>query len=181
MELNVNFSDVQSKAAVPAGDYAGVIADCVVKEKQGSDHPYLNWDIQIAEGDHEGRHVYLTTSFKPEALWKMMETFQNLGLTDEEYNLKFDDATGQLLEPEVIGLPCTAQVFNEPYNNRMTSKVSSILGPNGEGAAEVVPPVAARPATKATAAVAAKNGPTTTGAAKRSPFPAASGAKRTFK
>ncbi len=187
MKYTVDFSDVQSGGAIPAGQYPGVISDALLKEKVGADHPYINWDVVVAEGENEGRHQFMTTSFNPKALWKMMETFQNLGYTDQGYELEFDDATGQLLNPEVIGLPCMIEVFQEPYNNRMTSKISTILGPNGEGAAAEAPTeaqpaakAAARPATKAApAAKAASNGPATT-AAKRSPFPATA-AKRTFK
>lgn len=187
MELTVNFADVQTRALIPAGDYSGIVTDCVLKEKTGKEHPYLNFEVTIAEGDHEGRKLYLVASFQPNAMWKMMETFQNLGLTDLDYKLTVDDQTMVLTEPEVIGLPCVIQVFQEPYNKRMTSKISNILGPNGENfaesgvaASEAAAPEAsapaARPATKATPAA---SGPAAT-AAKRSPFPAAKG-PRTFK
>lgn len=195
-EINVNFADVQSRSVVPAGDYPGVISDCVLRQKQGSEDPYLNWDVVIAEGEYEGRHVFGTTSFKPSALWKMMESFRNLGYQEQEYNIQFNDETGQVAEPEVIGLACVARCYNEPYQNRQTTKISDILGPNGENfaeqaAAEAPPAPAAtpatRPATKATrTAPAASNGPApasaaATMAAKRSPFPAAKAGGRTFK
>jgi hypothetical protein len=191
-EITVNFADVQSRAAVPAGDYPGVITDCVLRQKPGKEHPYLNWDVAIAEGEHEGRHSYLVTSFQPDALWKMMQVFQNLGFQAEEVNIKFDDATGQVTEPEVIGLACMIKTYNEPYQNRQTNKISDILGPNGEDfsqqEAEPEPAAAAaapatRPATKASPSpAAAKNGPAPAAGARRSPFPTAGkpGA-RTFK
>lgn len=185
-EITVNFADVQVRGTLPAGDYNAVVADCVLKQKPGKEHPYLNWDCVVVEGEHEGRHSYLTTSFQPDAIWKMMETFQNLGYVDEEYKIGFDDATGQITSPEVIGLPCVIQTYQEPFNNRMTNKISSILGPNGESVAqqaaeqEVVTaasaPAATRPATKAPAAApAAKNGPAP--AARRSPFPSTPAAR----
>lgn len=179
-EITVNFADVQVRSTLPAGDYPCVVADCVLKQKTGSENPYLNWDLVVAEGEGEGRHVFLTTSFKPEAMWKMMQAFQNLGISEEEFNIQFDDATGQVTSPEVIGLPCVARVFQEPYQGRMTAKVSDLLGPNGEDVADQSQaepePVAAaatpatRPATKASPA--AKNGPAPAAAARRSPFPA---------
>lgn len=177
-EITVNFADVQVRGTLPAGDYAAVIADCILKQKPGAEHPYLNWDCVVTEGEHEGRHSYLTTSFKPDAMWSMMQVFQNLGYQDEEYKIQFDDTTGQVTEPEVIGLPCIIRTFQEPYNNRMTNKISDILGPNGENVAEqssgaepaaVAASPATKPATKAPAAPASKNGP----AARRSPFPTA--------
>jgi hypothetical protein len=186
LKVTVDFSDVKSGGAIPIGQYPGVIADAVLKQKEGSDHPYINWDVVVAEGEYEGRHQFGTTSFKPSALWKMMETFQNLGVSAQEVELEFDDTTSQLVSPEVIGLPCVIDVFQEEYNGRMTSKISNILTVNGEN---VGAPAAAeeeqtaakpRPATKATPAAAAKNGPAPVGAAKRSPFPATA-AKRTFK
>lgn len=178
MKLTVDFSDVQSKSVIPAGDYPGVIADVLLKEKAGSDHPYFSWDVVIAEGEYEGRHPQpMTTSFKPEALWKMMETFQNLGFDAKEIDLDVDDETGQLKDPEVIGRPCVVQIFNEPYNGRQTSKISSILGPNGEGGtpeAPATPPPAAAKSTPGSKPSAPANG------TKKSPFPATAG-KRVFK
>jgi hypothetical protein len=190
-ELTVNFADVKSRAAVPAGDYQGVISDCVLRQKAGAEHAYLNWDVVIAEGEYEGRHVFMTSSFNPKALFNMMNAFRNLGYQEQEYNVQFNDDTGQVTEPEVVGLACMARVFNELYQGRQTSKISDILGPNGENAAdapaeeEAPAAPAARPATKAAAAPkAASNGPApAAGAARRSPFPApaaAGAAKRTF-
>lgn len=180
-EITVNFADVQVRSTLPAGDYSAVIANVVLKQKAGSEHPYLNWDCVVAEGEHEGRHSFFTTSFKPDAMFKMMQAFQNLGISEEEFNIQFDDATGQVTSPEIIGLPCVIRTYQEPYQNRMTNKISDILGPNGEDianeqqATEPEPVAAAatpatRPATKATAG-AAKNGPAPA-ATRRSPFPA---------
>lgn len=192
-EINVNFADVKTRSLVPAGDYPGVIADCILRQKAGSDHPYLNWDVIIAEGDYEGRHVYMTSSFKPEALFNMMGAFRNLGYLEDEYNIRFNDDTGQVVEPEVVGLACIARVYNEPYAGRQTSKISDILGPNGEDSSQAaveeapVPAAASpatRPATRAQAApAAAKNGPAPAAApaARRSPFPAAKTTGRSFK
>jgi len=186
-EITVNFADVQSRSAVPAGDYNGVIADCVLKQKPGKEHPYLNWDVVIADGEHEGRHSFLVTSFQPDSLWKMMQTFQNLGFDAEEVNIKFDDATGQVTDPEVVGLACMIKTYNEPFQNRQTNKISDILGPNGEDVSQQTEEPAAaaatpatRPATRTAPATAAvKNGPAT--AAKRSPFPASKPGARSFK
>lgn len=190
-EITVNFADVQVRGTLPAGDYAAVIADCVLKQKAGKEHPYLNWDCVVTEGEHEGRHSFLTTSFQPDALWSMMQVFQNLGYQEGEYKIRFDDATGQVTEPEVVGLPCIIRTYQEPYNNRMTNKISDILGPNGENVAEQGTPVAepaAEPAAAAPAARAAtRTAPAANGPAPaaRRPFPAARQAggapTRTFK
>jgi hypothetical protein len=186
-EITVNFADVQTRTVVPAGDYPAVIADCLLKQKAGSDHPYLNWDVILSEGEYEGRHVFGTTTFKPEGLFNMMAYFQNLGYQAEEISIKFDDETGQVVDPEVIGLACVARVFNEPYQGRQTSKIDVLLGPNGEDASQqAAEPVAAaaapaaRPATRTAPAAAKSNGPAPA-AAKRSPFPAGKAGGRTFK
>lgn len=189
MKIPVDFSDVQQGGAIAAGDYPAVIADVLLKEKPGAEHQYLNWDCVIAEGEYEGRHQFMVTSFSPGSKWKMQECFVNLGYADLNFDLEIDDQTGQLIGPEVIGLPCVIQVFQETYNNRMTSKISTILSPNGENIAQgggapaaeaAAAETPARPATRAAAAAKpAQNGPAAT-ATKRSPFPATA-AKRTFK
>lgn len=188
-KITINFAEVQSRTVIPADNYAAVIADVVLKEKAGSEHPYFSWEIAIAEGEYEGRKPQaMATSMKPEALWKLQETLQNLGFeaTEENFDVEWDDTTGQMTSPEVIGLPCTIVVYNEMYNNRMTSKISNILGPNGEdvsGQSQAVEAAAkapaTRPATKSSpvpAAAASKNGP-----AKRTPFPASKAGARSFK
>jgi hypothetical protein len=184
LKIPVDFSDVQQGGAVPAGDYPAVIADCLLKQKPGADHAFLNWDCVIAEGELEGRHQFMVSSFAPGAKWKMQEAFINLGYAELEFELEIDDATGQLINPEVIGLPCVIQVFQEPYNNRMTSKISTILGPNGEGAAPAEQPAATAPATRPATRTAPKAAPATAakaapnGGVKRSPFPATAAARQ---
>lgn len=194
MKIPVDFSDVQRGGAIPAGDYNAIVSDVLLKEKTGAEHQYLNWDCVVADGEFEGRHQFMVTSFSPGSKWKMQECFVNLGYVDLNFELEIDDQTGQLTGPEVIGLPCVIQVFQEQYNNRMTSKISTILSVNGENIAagtpaaapeqaaeEAAPAAAARPATRAAAAAkpATSNGPARTATA-RPPFPATAG-KRTFK
>jgi hypothetical protein len=187
MKFAVDFSEVEARSLIPAGQYQAVITNCVLKQKPGKEHPYLSWSATIAEGEYEGRSpIAMTTSFQPDAMWKMMETFQNLGYTEKEFELEFadelDEATGgnQLISPEVINLPCQINVYNDMYNNRQTSKIESIL--SVEAQPVPVAATAAKPAAKA-APAAKSNGPAPAAAAKRSPFPGAKtgGAVRTFK
>lgn len=177
MKYNVSFEGVQRGGAIPAGHYAGVVADVVIKQKEGSEYPYLNWDVVVAEGEYEGRHQFGITTLKPAGLFNLMDYLQALGFTEQDYDLQFDDATGQLTSPEVIGLPCTMSIIEETYNNKPTSKIDTLLPVNAEEPQEAAP--APRPATKAAPAAAAKNGPAP--AAKRSPFPAAAAGARQFK
>src|SRR5262245_54495415 len=116
--LRVDFSDVESFAVVPAGTYPVVVSEVQLRESGNSDHPYINWRLEITEGEFEGRNLWLMTSLSPKALWRLKEVFENLDVYSDEIELEVDEETNQMIAPELVGLPALAQVRIEAYQGR---------------------------------------------------------------
>jgi len=126
-KLTVDFSDAESFDAVPAGEYPVVVIEVEVRESQRSEHPYLNWELEITEGEATGRKLWMMTSLSPKALWRLQQVFENLGLPQDEVELEVDDDTGLVTEPELAGLPAVAPVTNEVYEGRERARVETLL------------------------------------------------------
>lgn len=130
--IAIDFSDVKGGfEALPAGEYAVVVDKVELRDGSG-EHPYLNWELVVTEdGEHKDRRLWFITSFSPKALWRMKETFENLGIYQDAMQFNIDDETRALLEPEVVGLPGVAVVIQEPYQDRVSNKVKNLLPAEG--------------------------------------------------
>jgi hypothetical protein len=42
-----------------------------VRNSERSGSRYINWRLQVSNGEFKGKTLYLTTSLKPEALWNL--------------------------------------------------------------------------------------------------------------
>jgi hypothetical protein len=79
-KLTVDFSGVEDRRGgvsgdhVPEGDYLLKIVSCERKVKKDSNPKsyYLNWLLEVVQPiKYKGKHVYHSTSLKPEALWSL--------------------------------------------------------------------------------------------------------------
>jgi hypothetical protein len=134
--ISIDFSDVSSGfEALKQGEYDVVVEKVELREGSG-DHPYLNWTLSVTEdGEYRERKLWFITSFAPKALWRMKETFENIGIFEDNMAFNIDEDTNALLEPQVVGLPARAVVVVEPYQGRETNKVKTLLPPEGSSPA----------------------------------------------
>lgn len=141
-KYELDFSDVQSAAAVPVGNYDVVINAVEMRQSETGAYPYLNWECQIAAGEYEGRKIYMITSLSPKALWKLQETLLSFGFDNVsggklELDLGEETSTGtRLNDPSFEGMAAIATVFTEPYGGRQTSKISDLVAANAATVAE---------------------------------------------
>lgn len=130
-KVKVDFSDVESFEPVEDGEYPVVIEEAEMRESQSSDYPYINLKLRISEGEHEGRFLWTMCSLHPKALWRTKETFENLGIVDEELDIEVDDDTNMVLEPELVGLPAIAVATTETYEGKLRNRVETLLPSEG--------------------------------------------------
>jgi hypothetical protein len=132
-EISIDFSDVSGGfEALKQGEYAVVVDKVELRDSQTSDHPYLNWELVVTEeGEYKDRRLWFITSFAPKALWRMKETFENLGIFEDNMAFSIDEDTRALLQPQVVGLPARASVVIEPYQGRESNKVKTLLPAEG--------------------------------------------------
>lgn len=135
--INVNLADVESFEPLPEGKYAAEIEKVEVRSNKARDGLYLNWELTVLDGDYENRKLWMITSLKETALFRLKEVFEQLDLLDddEDMELEYDDdmepdttAGPLLLYPEVEGIECTAVVKNEMYDGRERNRVDQLLG-----------------------------------------------------
>jgi hypothetical protein len=128
VKVNVDFSDVESFEAIPEGEYPVIINEVTYVEPASDDkYPYLNVELEITEGEHEGRKLWTIWSFSPKALWRMKQVFENLGLPVDEVEFEVDEDTDAVTDPELVGLPAIAVVTIEPYEGKDRNRVDNLI------------------------------------------------------
>ena len=132
--ITVNFADVESFEPLPEGEYGVEIDSVEVRENKNGDALYLNWTLVVVDGDFENRRLWMITSLKDTALFRLKSVFENLDvLDDEEMEIEYDDDIDpstkegpRLLYPEVEGIEATAVVKNEMYDGREQNRVNEL-------------------------------------------------------
>lgn len=134
----INFSDVDSFEPLPGGEWYGVEIDKVeVRENKDGDALYLNWELVVIDGDYENRRLWMITSLKDTALFRLKSVLDSLDVMDDEYEIEieYDDdidpstkSGPRLLYPEVEGLEASVFVKNEMYDGREQNRVTEMRG-----------------------------------------------------
>lgn len=104
---------------------AKAIGKCVaLKPDQGPSGPMLVFGFVVTEGDFAGREFDLYCSFSPKARFKVVETYNGLGLPlDRPYP-----------KSAAIGVYVTLNLQDEEYNGRWSAKLKGIeKHPKGVG------------------------------------------------
>lgn len=134
----INFSDVDSFEPLPGGEWYGVEVDKVeVRENKDGDALYLNWELVVIDGDYENRRLWMITSLKDTALFRLKQVFDQLDVMDDDgqIEIEYDDDVDpssksgpRLLYPEVEGLEASVFVKNEMYDGREQNRVTEMRG-----------------------------------------------------
>jgi hypothetical protein len=128
--ITIDFSAVPDFQPLPSGDYAVVIDHVEVRQGQTSGQPYLNFDLVVAEGEYEGRHLFTTSSLKENSLWRLKALLDSFSLMPEDgqISIETDEDSGYVLSPEFSGQPGIAAVVLTTYQGRKSNEVSDLRG-----------------------------------------------------
>lgn len=125
--IQIDFAQVPDNN-LPDGNYDATISDVELRQSEGSQFPYLNWEFTVSGGDYHGRKVFMTTSLNPKAWWNLKYQFTQMGIdASANMTLDVDEASNKLIEPPIIGRPVEITIINEEYNGRSIPKVSEIV------------------------------------------------------
>lgn len=106
---------------IPAGTYRVSISSCKPNVSKAGNQ-MLSWSVQVEEGEYVGRRVFFHTVLTPDSLWKLKQTLQALGYTDEELSGEFE------FDPEdVIGLESYAVVTQQTYQGAVSNNVQRLI------------------------------------------------------
>lgn len=116
----VDFTDVETTEfePVPAGRYLTRVEEC--EEKEGTEHPYLNFKHVIVDGEFEGRFIFDIASFSPKALWKLKGVLIASGYTEEDLAGELEINPEEFLEVEYELVVTIAPDNNGIKRNRVT-------------------------------------------------------------
>lgn len=143
--MQIDFSQVEdSFEAIPEGLYECMVEDAQVRESKSSDNPYISFEMKILDEEFEDRRIWIGASLSPKALWGLKGILVALGAIEEDdaIDLEWDEEVDmtpregpQVINPEVIGLPCAIQTVNSVYNNKERQDMwnSTVLPTGSEG------------------------------------------------
>lgn len=134
-KFSINFADVQDSLVVPAGLYPVVVEKVTVKPNSAKDGFYLNWQLTITAGEFAKLTLFMMTSLKANAMWRLKAVLRNLGLdVDGQIDFEVDEETDVVLEPQLRGLAGFAQVSVDTYQGRQQNRVDDLLPIDAETA-----------------------------------------------
>lgn len=131
--FSVNFSDVQSFEALPAGVYSVAIIDMEEVSSSPSGFPYFKVTMEILDGEFAGRRQWSNLSLSPKAMWKLQEALIAFGESPDSLTGEFD------FDPEkYLGVECLITVTQTTYEGKISNTVEAFL-PAGTTPAASVP------------------------------------------
>jgi len=121
--IKVDFTGVEVNSFdVPDGAYVLAVSSVTQKKSQESGQPYLSWEFKVDEGRYKGRKVWDNTSLQPQALWKLRNLFECMGMDidDGEFEVDLEELQGQ-----VVG----GEIANEKYQGKDKPRIVGYMKP----------------------------------------------------
>lgn len=118
-QLNLDFSSVQSREALPEGVYHASVAkvDSVVSKSSGN--PMLKIEFNILSDEYTGRKVWGNYVLTEAAMWKVQELFGALGLDA--------DALVTLDTEDLVGLECDLKIGQREYDGQIQNEIKKAM------------------------------------------------------
>ena len=118
--LKIDFSDVDERVDIPEGTYRVRVKNVEKRVSEKSDKPYLNWELQIVDGDAKGGTLYHTTSLQPQALFNLRDTLTALGFKVPKSAINLDLS-------KVIKREMAVKVTMEEYQGKDRPRISNVF------------------------------------------------------
>lgn len=117
--INLDFSNVQSREALPEGVYQASIAKVDSTLSKSSGNPMLKVEFNILDDNYQGRKVWSNYVLTEAAMWKVMELFKALGMpTESVVSIDTD---------ELVGLECSLQIGQREYEGNIQNEVKKVM------------------------------------------------------
>jgi hypothetical protein len=119
----LDFSDVQDFAAIPKGIYNATVFSIELKKAQGDGSDYYSWQFAIQDEGFKNRRVWMNTSLKPQALWKLKATLESLDGAPIKGEFDFNPTA-------YFGRPCSISLGTQEYpvgSGKMSNTVEDVF------------------------------------------------------
>lgn len=139
--IAVDFSDTESQASLPEGDFLFEVEDVEQKTSESSGNDYLSLTFKVADGEFKGKKVWHNCSLQPQALFNLRGVLEALGFEVPQGVMELDPA-------DMIGETCGGTVQLEVYEGKKRPRIVEFFSADelGEESQEEAP---AKPAAKA--------------------------------
>lgn len=124
----IDFSEIPEDVLPEEGEHRVEIVSIELRNSKSGPHPYLNWEMTIL-GDSEaaGSKLWMMTSLAPKALFRLRAVLKAFDIEFEKASFEVDDASKQLLDPDLVGRIAIAKVYHEEYQGRKQARVSDLI------------------------------------------------------
>lgn len=136
--ISVNFSDTESQASLPEGDFLFEVDDVEQKTSENSGNDYLSITFKVGEGEFKGKKVWHNCSLQPQALFNLRGVLEALGFEVPQGVMELDPA-------DMIGETCGGTVQLEVYEGKKRPRIVEFF-PAEELGDEEAPEKAEKPA-----------------------------------
>jgi hypothetical protein len=124
--ISIDFSQVDDSGALPEGDYPIRVVEVQAKDASDGQSVYLQWDLQVTDGEHAGRNLIMRTSLKSTALFRVKSVFRALDINvDGSIHFQLDE-TNHVIEPDLMDRVGVAIVIHEVYQGVTRNVVNDI-------------------------------------------------------
>lgn len=111
-----NLSDVETGfKALPADSYRVRIAAVEQKTSQTSGQPYLKFQLEVSDGEYQGRKLFANASLQSHALFTLKAILEACGAGWEEDGIDTED---------ILGREMLVEVNISDYNGKETNEVT---------------------------------------------------------
>lgn len=121
--IAVDFSDTETQAVLPEGDYLLEVEDVEQKTSDNSGNDYLALTFKVAEGKFKGKKVWHNCSLQPQALFNLRGVLEALGFEVPQGSMELDPA-------DLIGEKCGAAVAHEVYEGKKKARAVEFFSPD---------------------------------------------------
>ena len=144
--IAVDFSETESQASLPEGDFLFEVEDVEQKTSESSGNDYLSLTFKVAEGEFKGKKVWHNCSLQPQALFNLRGVLEALGFEVPQGVMELDPA-------DLIGETCGGTVQLEVYEGKKRPRIVEFfsadeLGEESEQEAQAKPAAKSAPAKK---------------------------------
>jgi len=118
--FEIDLSDVpESGFYVEPGEYGVKVIGCE-KGMSKAGKPMITWEVALLDGPRPGMQLKTWTVLTPEAMWKVADFFEALGVGKRGDKLTIDPT-------KIIGRRAIAVVQDDEYNGKTVSRLQSLL------------------------------------------------------
>lgn len=116
--IKINFANV-----IPQGCYDVIIKDVKLKTSKSSSNQYLNWKLEITDGDFAGKYIFLSTSLSISSQWYLKRFLCAI-------NYPCEDETVELNLDKTKERPLWVRLIPDSFNGKQSYQIMDFGPPD---------------------------------------------------